>query len=90
MPRQLKELTTSTAYGVTVLSDGDQTEAEVNVKFSPFSSLHVMGRGVSKRRKGDTRDRDLGELLALRRSFLDAAANILRELEARGFATEEL
>lgn len=84
------QLTATTAYEVSVLSDGDVTVAEVNVKFSPFSSLHVLGEGVARRRKGDPRNRDVGELLALRRAFGDAAMNCLRELDARGFDTADL
>lgn len=79
------QLTTTNAYEISVLSDGTNTHAEVNVKFSPFSSLHVLGEGKAKRRKGDVRDRDLGELIALRRAFNDAALNCLREIEARGY-----
>lgn len=83
-------LTTTNAYEVSVLSDGTTTHAEINVKFSPFSSLHVLGEGKAKRRKGDRRDRDLGELIALRRAFSDAAMNCLREIEARGYDTADL
>lgn len=79
-----RNLTSTTAYEINVISDGTETVAEVNVKFSPFSSLHVLGEGRARRRKGDKRDRDLGELLALRRAFSDAALNCLRELDARG------
>lgn len=85
MPRRETALTSTTAYEINVLSDGDTTVAEVNVKFSPFSSLHVLGEGVARRRPGDTRNRDIGELLALRRAFKDASMNCLRELEARGY-----
>lgn len=85
MPHHETQLTTTNAYEVTVLSDGTNTHAEVNVKFSPFSSLHVLGEGKAKRRKGDPRDRDLGELIALRRAFKDASMNCLREIEARGY-----
>ncbi len=99
MPHRETELTTTNAYEVTVLSDGTTTQAEINVKFSPFSSLHVLGSGVAKRRKwtdrkgnrrADPYDRDLGELLALRRAFKDAAMNCLREIEARGYDTSGL
>lgn len=90
MPRHETQLTTTTAYEVNVLSDGTTTHAEINVKFSPFSSLHVLGEGVARRRKGDRRDRDLGELVALRRAFNDAAMNCLREIEARGYDTTDL
>lgn len=87
---QNPQLTTTTAYEVHVLSDGTNTQAEINVKFSPFSSLHVLGEGQARRRPGDRRDRDLGELVALRRAFRDAAMNCLREIEARGYDTTGL
>lgn len=90
MTRTVPTLTQTSAYGVTVVSDGDTTHAEVNVKFSPFSSLHVLGEGLSRRRKGDTRDRDLGELIALKRAFDDASANIVKEIAARGYNTEDV
>lgn len=83
-------LTTTTAYEIAVLSDGNTTHAEISVRFSPFSSLHVLGEGTARRRKGDTRDRDFGELLALRRAFKDAAAQCLREIRARGYESEGL
>lgn len=90
MPHHETQLTTTTAYEINVLSDGTNTQAEINVKFSPFSSLHVLGSGTARRRKGDSRDRDLGELIALRRAFNDAALNCLREIEARGYDTADL
>lgn len=90
MTRRPAELTSTTAYEINVLSDGDTTVAEVNVKFSPFSSLHVLGEGTARRRKGDARNRDVGELLALRRAFKEASLNCLRELDARGFDTTNL
>ena len=90
MPHHDTQLTTTNAYEVSVLSDGTTTHAEVNVKFSPFSSLHVLGEGKARRRRGDRRDRDLGELIALRRAFSDAALNCLREIEARGYDTTGL
>lgn len=90
MTRTVPTLTLTSAYGITVVSDGDTTHAEVNVKFSPFSSLHVLGEGLSRRMKGDTRDRDLGELIALRRAFLDAGENILKEIAARGHDIEDV
>jgi hypothetical protein len=79
------QLSSTSAYEINVLSDGTTTVAEVNVKFSPFSSLHVLGEGVARRRKGDVRNRDVGELLALARAFSDAYGNCIAELEARGF-----
>lgn len=91
MPQDFKhQLTTTTAYEINVLSDGTVTHAEINVKFSPFSSLHVLGEGIARRHKGDKRDRDLGELIALRRAFNDAALNCLREIQARGYDTTGL
>lgn len=78
------------AYDITVLSDGVTTHAEVNVKFSPFSSLHVLGEGDAYRRPRDKQDRDLGELIALRRAFLDASENILKEIGERGYDPEGL
>lgn len=93
------QLTASKAYEISVISDGTTTLAEVQVKFSPFSSLHVLGSGTAKRRtwtnakgqkRADRHDADLGELIALRRAFKDAAVNCLREIEARGYSAADL
>lgn len=81
----MSELASTDAYGINVLTDGRNTVAEVTIKFSPFSSLHVLGTGEARRHPRDKRDRELGELLALRRAFKDAGMNILREMEARGY-----
>jgi hypothetical protein len=72
------------AYRLTLLSDGSTTQAEVTAK-GPFGAPLAIGKGQSRRRKGDTRNDGVGELLALARTFEDAAKNARAELAALGY-----
>lgn len=72
------------AYNITVLSDGTTTAAEVTAK-GPFGAPLAIGKGQSRRRKGDQRHDSVGELLALARTFEDAAKNARTELAALGY-----
>ena len=72
-------------FEVTVLQDDDSiTYAEVTVRVGR-GAPYVIGRGVARRRPGDTRDSGLGELIAVARAFKAAHASTLRELDARGY-----
>lgn len=78
------QLVSIDAYTITVLSDGTTTSAEVTVK-GPFGTPLRIGGGQSRRRKGDPRRGDVGELLALARTFENAAKNARSELDALGY-----
>jgi hypothetical protein len=82
------ELVNIDAYRITVLSDGTTTEAEITAK-GPFGSPLAIGKGKSRRRKGDTRHDGVGELLALARTFESAAKNARAELAALGYGDVE-
>lgn len=86
MPRP--DLVNIDAYNITVLSDGTTTAAEVTAK-GPFGAPLAIGRGQSRRRKGDPRNEAVGELLALARTFEDAGRNARKELEALGYGDVE-
>lgn len=80
-----RTLGTITGYNITLLTDNDRlTQAEVGMK-QPNGMEYALGSGMARRKPGDTRDQALGELLALERCFKDAAANIRKELDARGY-----
>jgi hypothetical protein len=81
-------LVTIDAYSIHVLSDGTTTQAEVTAK-GPFGSPLSIGKGQSRRRKGDPRREDVGELLALARTFENAAKNARAELSALGYGDVE-
>jgi hypothetical protein len=82
------ELANIDAYRITVLTDGTTTEAEITAK-GPFGAPLAIGRGTSRRRKGDPRKESVGELLALARTFEDAGRNARRELAALGYGDVE-
>lgn len=82
------ELVNIDAYRITVLSDGSTTEAEITAK-GPFGAPLAIGKGTSRRRKGDPRNPAVGELLALARTFENAGKNARRELEAMGYGDVE-
>lgn len=84
----MAELHSIDAYGIVVLSDGTTTEAEVTAK-GPFGTPLAIGRGKSRRRKGDPRNAPVGELLALARTFESAAKNARSELAALGYGDVE-
>lgn len=71
-------------YEITVLTDGKTTVAETTVK-GPFGARLAVGHGQSRRRKGDTRNPAVGELLAVARMFESAAKNAREELSALGY-----
>lgn len=76
------------AYDITVLSDGSTTAAEITAK-GPFGAPLAIGKGESRRRKGDPRNPAVGELLALARTFEDAGRNARKELAALGYGDVE-
>jgi hypothetical protein len=76
------------AYRITVLSDGTTTAAEVTAK-GPFGAPLAIGQGQARRRKGDPRKDSVGELLALARTFENAAKNARAELAAMGYEDVE-
>lgn len=78
------ELANIDAYRITVLTDGTTTAAEITAK-GPFGAPLAIGQGTARRRKGDPRKESVGELLALARTFQNAADNARRELEALGY-----
>lgn len=78
------ELVNIDAYRITLLTDGTTTAAEITAK-GPFGAPLAIGKGQSRRRKGDTRNDGVGELLALARTFEDAAKNARAELAALGY-----
>ena len=83
MPK-IKPLVTVDAYKITVVSDGTQTSAEVTVK-GPFGAPMGIGTGHAFKRPGDRKNPPIGELLALKRAFEEAAKNAGRELEVLGY-----
>lgn len=82
MPRP--ELAIIDTYAVNVVTDGTTTEAEITVK-GPFGSALAIGKGTSRRRRGDKRSAAVGELLALARTFENAAKNARKELDSLGY-----
>lgn len=84
----MTELVSIDAYNITVLSDGKTTAAEITAK-GPFGAPLAIGKGQSRRRKGDPRNPAVGELLALARTFEDAGKNARRELAALGYGDVE-
>lgn len=82
MPRT--ELANIDAYNIVLLTDGTTTEAEITAK-GPFGAALAIGRGKSRRRKGDPRNPAVGELITLARAFENAAANAREELAAMGY-----
>lgn len=76
------------SYDVAVVTDGTTTKAEITVK-GPFGTPLAIGKGESRRRKGDPRKENVGELLAMARTFEDAAKNARRELDAIGYGDVE-
>lgn len=86
MPRP--ELSIIDTYEINVVTDGTTTEAEVTVK-GPFGAALAIGRGKSRRRKGDPRKNQVGEILALARTFESAAKNARAELSALGYGDVE-
>ena len=84
----MTQLSTIDAYRITVVSDGKTTQAEITAK-GPFGAPLAIGHGESRRRKGDQRRPDVGELLALARTFEDAGRNARKELAALGYGDVE-
>jgi hypothetical protein len=82
------DLVSIDAYNIIVLSDGSTTEAEITAK-GPFGAPLAIGRGASRRRKGDPRNPAVGELLALARTFENAGKNARKELAALGYGDVE-
>jgi hypothetical protein len=82
------DLVSIDAYNIVVLSDGSTTAAEITAK-GPFGAPLAIGKGESRRRKGDPRNPAVGELLALARTFEDAGRNARKELEALGYGDVE-
>jgi hypothetical protein len=58
------------------VTDGTETHADV------FFGDVVVGRGVSRRRKGEKRNDEAGQNLAVARAFADLAAGLAAEAEA--------
>ncbi|MGW6260342.1 dsRBD fold-containing protein [Streptomyces sp. NPDC055085] len=88
MSRPATKLSTWPNYHITALSDGDTTQAEIG--FTINGKAYSLGRGEARRRPGDQRNRELGQLIALRRAFKEASLTMLREIEARGYDTTGL
>lgn len=61
-------------FGITILSDGTRTTAEIT-QTNGFQHFRV-GFGEAKRKKGDRRDESLGVRLALMRAFRNAADRV--------------
>lgn len=76
------------SYDVAVVTDGTTTKAEITVK-GPFGTPLAIGKGESRRRKGDPRKENVGELLAMARLFEDAGRNARKELDALGYGDVE-
>lgn len=75
-------------YKILALSDGTVTQVEIVQRIpSDFGSpkWYRVGLGISKRKKGDRRNADLGMLLAAERAFRDAAEEIHKQLVAQGY-----
>lgn len=70
MTRTANPMTLTDDIKVVVLHDDNRTQAEVVVK-RPLGWASI-GLGEARRRPGDRRDIDLGEMLALARAFKDA------------------
>lgn len=64
---------------IVTVSDGTETVAEVIQKM--HGSWYVLGHGTARRRKGDPRNRDLGQRLALARAFRAAAEQIEKDIK---------
>lgn len=77
-------------YDVSVLADGTNTLVEITADDGQGNVL-VVARGEARRRKGERRDEHVGQLIAFRRAFAEAAKHIdeqLAELGKAGWAIE--
>ncbi|MGW0939069.1 dsRBD fold-containing protein [Streptomyces sp. NPDC002666] len=82
MTRPNRTMTMTDEIKVVVLADDDRTQAEVMAK-RPFGYASV-GVGEARRRPGDPRDAELGEMLALSRAF-KAAHRTMTKLIAEAY-----
>ncbi|PRH79357.1 hypothetical protein C6N75_09745 [Streptomyces solincola] len=75
---------TTQSARIAVLTDGTSSTAEILVE-NEYGGFDVMGRGVARRRKGDTRQPELGTRLAIGRALKHAASSYEEHLRKRGY-----
>lgn len=77
-------------YNISVITDGTHTVVEITSR-DEYGIPSLVARGESHRRPGERRKEDIGQLIAFRRAFANAATYVderLKELGASGWAAE--
>lgn len=70
------------AYNIAVITDGTNTVAEI-IALTEFGAITI-GRGESRRRRGDKRNSVVGQTLALKRALKEAEKGCDNVLKRHG------